>query len=90
MRMLGIATAICFCLNSLSSYAQDDLRRRIAKLSDSIKVGDLVIYNAFKRQVLAHGRGSYDSLLILNKVYKPHPELWNKCLSQIFGKGGKL
>ncbi len=65
--------------------AQRPLIYRIKQLSDSIKVGDLVIYNAFKYQVLAHATSEYDSLLVVDKVYRPYPQLWDKCLSQIFG-----
>lgn len=56
------------------------------KVSDSIKIDDIVIHNLFKSQILAHGvSGKYDSLMIINNVYKPHKQLWDKCYGMIFG-----
>lgn len=78
------------CIINLSSYGQHDLRERMEKLSDSIKAGDLVLYNAFKYQVLAHAEGGYDSVLIATKLYEPFPELWDSCMALIFGEEGKM
>jgi hypothetical protein len=57
----------------------------LQNLPDSIKAGDIVIYNIFKNQVLAHAGGSYDSLMVINKVYRMHKPLWDDCYALIFG-----
>ena len=55
-------------------------------VSDSIKIDDIVIHNLFKSQILAHiVPGKYDSLMIINDVYKPHKQLWDNCYGMIFG-----
>lgn len=58
---------------------------RLEHVADSVKVGDIVILNAFKHQMLAHKNGKYDSTRIINKVYKPHQKLWDSCYAVIFG-----
>ena len=56
------------------------------KISDSIKVDDIVIHNLFKSQILSHSAsGEYDSLMIVDNVYKPHKQLWDSCYGMIFG-----
>ena len=55
-------------------------------VSDSIKVENIVIHNLFKSQLLAHEViGHYDSSMIINKVYRPHQQLWDSCYGMIFG-----
>ncbi len=73
------------------SFGQDKaLVQKISNLDDSIKIGNLVVYNAFKYQVLSHQNSRYDTSIIVDKVYKPHPELWDSCLALIFGDAGKM
>jgi len=73
------------------SYGQDKtLIQKVSNLEDSIKVGNLVIYNAFKYQVLSHQNNQYDTSIIVDRLYKPHPELWDSCLALIFGDAGKM
>jgi len=64
--------------------------QQIGQLPDSINVDDITIYFSFKNQILAHRNGIYDSLLIINKVYKPHQELWDNCYALIFGDENAL
>ncbi len=59
---------------------------KLKNVSDSIKVEDIVIKNLFKSQILAHQGGDFDSLMIIEKVYKPHLKLWNNCYAMIFGE----
>ncbi len=59
---------------------------QLEKVSDSTKVGGIVIKNLFKSQILAHKESKYDSLMIIEKVYKPHNELWDNCYGMIFGE----
>jgi Predicted Zn-dependent protease (DUF2268) len=80
-----------FWLLCISTYGQDKvLVQKISKLDDSIKVGNLVVYNAFKYQVLSHRNNQYDTSIIVDKVYKPYPELWDSCLALMFGDAGKI
>lgn len=58
--------------------------------SDSIRVGNMVVINAFKYQILAHQKATYDSAMIIEKVYEPTKLLWDGCLSQIFGDAGAI
>ena len=65
-----------------SASLVDSLKR----LSDSIRVDDIVIHNLFKYQLLAHQKPSkYDSVMIVDKVYLPHKALWDNCYGMIFG-----
>ncbi len=41
---------------------------KVEKIPDSIKIDDIVIYNLFKYQILAHKNNSFDSTLLINKV----------------------
>ncbi len=59
---------------------------RLESVSDSIKIDDIVVLNLFKSQILAHQAGRFDSLMIIEKVYIPHRELWNNCYGMIFGE----
>jgi hypothetical protein len=59
---------------------------QLEQLPDSIKVENIIVYNSFKYQILAHKNGKYDSTAIINKVYKPHRELWDNCYAMIFGE----
>ena len=73
------------------SYGQSNaLIEKISKLGDSIRVGNLVVYNVFKYQLLSHKNNQYDTAVIIDKVYKPYPELWDSCLALIFGDSGKI
>lgn len=58
---------------------------RLEQVEDSVKVGNIVILNSFKYQMLAHKNGQYDSARIINNVYKPHQKLWDSCYAVIFG-----
>ena len=62
------------------------LEQRLEQLPDSITVENITVYNAFKYQILAHNSKGYDSLMIINKVYRPHNELWDGCYAMIFGE----
>ena len=65
---------------------ESELIERIEKLSDSIKVNEIVVKNLFKSQILAHRGTDFDSLMIIEKVYRPHQELWDNCYAMIFGE----
>lgn len=61
-------------------------REKLEMLSDSIQIDKITIKNLFKSQILAHNGSNYDSLMIVEKVYKTHKELWDNCYAMIFGK----
>lgn len=58
---------------------------QLEHVADSVKVGNIVILNSFKHQMLAHKNNQYDPARIINKVYKPHQKLWDSCYAVIFG-----
>lgn len=59
---------------------------RIREVPDSIRVDDIVIYNLFKSQILAHQGSVFDSVMIIENVYLRHQELWDNCYAMIFGE----
>jgi hypothetical protein len=86
----GILIGILSCKNvtkgNENGNPESTFIERIEKLSDSIKVDDIVIKNLFKSQILAHRGANFDSLMIIEKVYRPHQELWDNCYAMIFGE----
>ena len=70
-----------------TSYS--DLIDRVKNVEDSLTVGQMTIHNAFKNQILAHRNTTFDSLMIVNKVYLPNKYAFDTCLSQIFGEDNK-
>lgn len=65
---------------------EPDVFAQLEQIPDSIRVGDITVYNSFKHQLLANRGSSYDSALIMNKVYKQHQALWKGCYAMIFGE----
>ena len=59
---------------------------KLEQVPDSVRIEDIVIYNAFKHQILAHKNSKYDSIKIIQNVYKPHQALWDNCYGMIFGE----
>lgn len=59
---------------------------KVENVPDSIKIDDIVIYNLFKYQILAHKNNSFDSTLIINKVYNVHPKIWKELYGVLFDK----
>lgn len=68
-------------LNSESEYI-----KKITNISDSISVEGITVKNLFKNQILAHQGTDYDSIMIVEKVYRPHQSLWDNCYGMIFGE----
>ena len=75
----------CSVSHNTKKEKYSELINKVKNIDDSITVGEMVIHNAFKNQILAHRGGSYDSVTILNKVYLPNRYVFDNCLSQIFG-----
>ena len=59
---------------------------KVEKLPDSIEIDDIIIYNLFKYQILAHKNNSFDSTLIINNVYNKQPRIWNELYGVLFDK----
>ena len=59
---------------------------KLENVPDSIKVDEIVIKNLFKSQILARQGTDFDSIMIIEKVYKPHKKLWDNCYGMIFGE----
>jgi hypothetical protein len=57
---------------------------KVEKVPDSIKINDIIIYNLFKYQILAHKNNSFDSTLIINKVYNAQPKIWKELYGVLF------
>ena len=91
--ILFILAFIALTANLNNSFSQivsqknsdKTLEDSLKRLPDETRVGDIVIHNLFKNQILAHAGGNFDSLLIINKVYRPHQILWDSCYAMIFG-----
>jgi len=60
--------------------------QKLENVPDSIKVDEIVIKNLFKSQILAHQGTEFDSIMIIEKVYKPHKKIWDNCYGMIFGE----
>ncbi|KAF2518723.1 DUF2268 domain-containing protein [Flavobacterium salilacus subsp. salilacus] len=90
MKILFLFIIICVTLSCQNKKQKEEipltLEKQLEQLPDSMKIEDIVIYNTFKHQILAHKNNEYDSLLIANKVYKPHQTLWDNCYGMIFGE----
>ena len=74
------------CKEKENNNSHDTFIERLECVSDSIQVDEIVVLNLFKSQILAHMAGTFDSLMIIEKVYIPHRELWNNCYGMIFGE----
>lgn len=72
--------------NSATQHRESTLFEKLENVNDSIHIGGITVYNSFKHQLLAHQSGSFDSTLILEKVYRRHQSLWNNCFGMIFGQ----
>lgn len=55
-------------------------------MPDSIKIDDITVYNLFKHQILAHKNNTFDSSLIIEKVFKRQPKIWNDLYGVLFDK----
>ncbi|WP_250253833.1 DUF2268 domain-containing putative Zn-dependent protease [Chryseobacterium sp. Marseille-Q3244] len=75
----------CSTRNSSSIVNKKFDYSRLEKVSDSVKVENIVIKNLFKHQLLAHKNQQYDSARIVKNVYLPHKKLWDSCYGVIFG-----
>lgn len=85
--LLCIAALVsCASNNNFGINKETDFYQKIKNVPDSIKVGEITVLNLFKHQILAHEAPEYDSLAIVEKVYKPHKELWDNCYGMIFGE----
>lgn len=90
--LLLFASAFLFVISSCKTKLETadnavlTFYEKLKKIPDSVTVNNITILNLFKYQILAHTNSRYDSTLILEKVYKPHKELWNNCYGMIFGE----
>ena len=87
---LGLLFSVLSCKETTkrneNRNPESEFIERIKKLSDSIKVDDIVVKNLFKSQILAHQGTEFDSTMIIEKVYRPHQKLWDNCYGMIFGE----
>lgn len=96
MKNIGFNTLVSFIFllilgcgkpkNAVEITGNLSLFEQVAQVPDSIVASDVVIYNLFKYQILAHEGNSFDSLLIIDKVYKRHQKIWDKLYAVLFDK----
>jgi hypothetical protein len=84
--LLGFLILFLSCTGIKKNDPDIELYRKLEQLPDSIRVDDIVINNIFKNQILAHRESSFDSLRIIEKVYRPHQSLWDNCYAMLFGE----
>lgn len=70
----------------IEDYSDLEYFNEIKRIPDSINIKQITIKNLFKNQILAHQGVAYDSLLIIDKVYRQHQVLWDNCYGMIFGE----
>jgi len=83
--LLVVIAGLVSCQNKAEQQPLTFIEK-VTNLPDSIKADGITVYFAFKNQILAHQNDKYDSLTIINKVYKPHKVLWDNCYGMIFGE----
>lgn len=86
-KYLPIAFLLIFITQSCNQKTEQNYEyKTLEKVPDSIKVGNITILNLFKYQIIAHKNNQYDSVMIVQKVYNPHKDLWNNCYGMLFGE----
>lgn len=81
---LLIALIACTDKDQSASQNKSSIFARVENVPDSIKIDDIIIYNLFKYQILAHNDNSFDSTLIINKVYNVQPKIWKDLYGVLF------
>ena len=92
MKKIEITLIICLCIFTLScnekykskNKKQLSIFEKVENIPDSIKVDDIVIYNLFKYQILAHKNNAFDSTLIIKNVYNKQPKIWKELYGVLF------
>ena len=57
----------------------------IEQLPDSLILGNITVYNAFRDQILANRAIPTDTQRIVGNVYRRHQPLWKDCYAMAFG-----
>lgn len=83
---LSIISIACTDKDQSTSKDKSSIFVKVENVPDSIKIDDIVIYNLFKYQILAHRDNSFDSTLIVNKVYNAHPKIWKDLYGVLFDR----
>lgn len=94
MKNIPTISIICLFIFTLScsekgkgtNENQASIFEKVENVPDSIKVDDIVIYNLFKYQILANKNGSFDSALLINKVYNKQPKIWKELYGVLFDR----
>lgn len=92
-KILVITIAAVFALTNCSKSREFSSKEKsvtlfdqVRQLPDSVVVSDMVIYNLFKYQILAHKSITFDSLMIVNQVYHRHQKIWDQLYAVLFDK----
>ncbi len=85
---LILSILLFFNCNKKSKVIKNELSlfNKLEKVPDSIKIDDITVYNLFKHQILAHKNNTFDSSLIIEKVFKRQPKIWNDLYGVLFDK----
>jgi len=81
---LFILSLSCNKRNKEKSSNELSIFDKVDKVPDSIKIDDIIIYNLFKYQILAHKNNLFDSTLIINKVYNSQLKIWKGLYGVLF------
>lgn len=85
-KIVQLLVILIFCSFSNTKAQNVDFDyNQISKISDSIKVQNIIIHNLFKSQIIAHKNNEFDSKMIVSNVYLLHKKLWDSCYGKIFG-----
>ena len=84
--ILWTSLTLLSCQQTVDNKKETELNYQLLNLPDSISIDDITVKNLFKNQILANSSRDYDSLLIIDKVYLSHKDLWDSCYAMIFGE----
>jgi hypothetical protein len=86
---IGITILALGCSNAKNDKpgnTESSFFEQVEQIPDSIVVEDVVVYNLFKHQILAHKNDSFDNMMIVNNVYKRHKKIWTELYAVLFDK----
>jgi uncharacterized protein YjaZ len=84
--LLWIMVLLLSCQQTADKTMKVELNDQLLNVPDSISIDDIKIKYLFKNQILANSSKVYDTLLIIDKVYLSHKNLWDSCYAMIFGE----
>lgn len=84
--LLGLLLAACNTeVGRVASTESTPKRATLEQLTDSLILGNIIVYNSFKDQMLANRAIPMDTQRIVDNVYRRHQPLWEDCYAMAFG-----